>query len=52
MSRLNTPQEHPETWAEEEPCDHVGDVVRGRCGRCGEVGLESDDEVYASENPR
>lgn len=33
-------------------CNHEGHVLKGRCERCGEEGLESDAETYAKENPR
>lgn len=36
----------------EPPCDHEGYVWRGRCERCGQAGLESDDETYKIEAPK
>lgn len=33
-------------------CDHAGEVINGECRLCGETGLESENEIYESENPR
>jgi hypothetical protein len=33
-------------------CDHEGYVFKGRCEKCGERDLFSDDEIYAREAPR